>query len=268
MEDFELKLLAAVLVVALAAGTAWYFRDELLPQPETPTATLPDTAPAEADVDTAPKHPVAPYEAPQDRPVELTPLPPLDDSDGYFLLALVDIFGKAIEPLVVKDAIIDRFVATVDNLPRDHVAEKIRPIGRLGETFRAETTGKNGPIYLSAENYPRYDRLVSRITSADIDVIVDTYRRFYPLLQQSYERLGYPNAYFNDRIIEVIDHLLATPDVEEPIELIRPHVLYEFADPQLEALSSGQKLLLRMGSEHAAVTKRMLRELRTQLAQQ
>ncbi|MGB5255854.1 MAG: DUF3014 domain-containing protein [Woeseiaceae bacterium] len=268
MDDPDLKVLFAILLVALAAGAAWYFRDELLPQEKAPIAAGPDATPAAAAADTGPRHPVAPYQASRDRSVDLTPLPPLDDSDSYFLLALVDIFGTAIEPFLVKDAIIDRFVATVDNLPRDHVAEKVRPVGRLSDAFRADINSKNGPVYLSPENYQRYDRLVSRITSADIDDIVDAYRRFYPLLQQSYERLGYPNAYFNDRVIEVIDHLLATPDIEEPIELVRPHVLYEFADPQLEALSSGQKLLLRMGSEHAAVMKRMLRELRTQLAQQ
>jgi hypothetical protein len=44
-------------------------------------------------------------------------------------------------------------------------------------------------------------------------------------------------------------------------------VLYEFADPELEALSSGQKLLLRMGSQHAATIKRVLQGLRALIAQ-
>ena len=268
MDDPDLKLLVAILLVLIVAGAGWYFRDELFPKQDEPVVTLPQEAPAPASAEDVPKHPIAPYEPPQGGPSELVPLPPLDDSDGYFLLALLDVFGTSIEPLLMKEAIIDRFVATVDNLPRDHVAEKIRPVGRLSDAFRADNQGKNRPIYISAENYQRYDHLVSRIATADIDQLVDTYRRFYPLLQQSYQRLGYPNAYFNDRVIEVIDHLLATPRVAEPIELVRPHVLYQFADPDLEGLSSGQKLLLRMGSAHADVTKGMLRELRTQLAKQ
>lgn len=268
MDDPDFKLLAVILLVLVVAGAGWYFRDELLPEKDEPVVTLPQETPAAAGVDDAPKHPVAPYESPLGDAVELVPLPSLDDSDGYFLLALVDVFGQSVEALLMKEAIIDRFVATVDNLPRDHVAEKIRPVGRLDNAFRVDTEGRNGPSYIGAENYQRYDNLVSRITTADINRIVDTYRRFYPLLQQSYLRLGYPNAYFNDRVIEVIDHLLETPQVEGPIELIRPHVLYEFADPDLEALSSGQKLLLRMGSEHTAVIKQLLRELRGQLAQQ
>ena len=268
MDDRELKVLVAILLIAAALGAGWYFREDLLPKQKPPTETTPAATSAESEIDESPRHPVTPYESPEGEPADLVPLPPLDDSDGYFLLAMVDVFGAEIEPLLQKEAIIDRFVASLDNLPRSHVAEKIRPIARLSNTFRTETTGNNGPIYLSTDNFARYDHLVNRITSADIDTIVDTYRRFYPLLQQSYERLGYPDAYFNDRVIGVIDHLLDTPQVDEPIRLIRPHVLYEFADPELEALSSGQKLLLRMGSDHAAVVKRMLRELRTRLAQQ
>jgi hypothetical protein len=268
MDDPDLKLLVVILLVLAVAAGGWYFRDELLPGTEPPTATPPASMPTESAADAAPKHPIEPYIASSPEAVELVPLPPLDDSDGYFLLSLIDVLGSAIETLLAKDAIIDRFVATIDNLPRDHVAEKIRPVGRLTDAFLVDQKGSNGPIYLSPENYRRYDSLAGQVTAADIDAIVDTYRRFYPLLQQSYEQLGYPNAYFNDRVIEVIDHLLRTPDVGEPIRLVRPHVLYEFADPGLEALSSGQKLLLRMGADNAASIKSMLRELRGQLAQQ
>ena len=47
---------------------------------------------------------------------------------------------------------------------------------------------------------------------------------------------------------EVIDHLLAAPDAPETLALVRPNVYYEFADPALQSLSSGQKILLRVGS--------------------
>jgi hypothetical protein len=39
--------------------------------------------------------------------------------------------------------------------------------------------------------------------------------------------------------------------------------LYEFADAELEGLSSGQKLLLRMGAEHRSRVKQALREFRS-----
>jgi len=268
MDDPDLKLLIIVVVLAVAAGATWYYRDDIWPPPDQPVEMSSKPAVVDAPEKQAPRHPITPLEDVESPQRELVPLPPLDDSDSYFLLALVDVFGKNIEPLLVTEALIDKFVATVDNLPRDHVAEKIRPAGRLTTAFRVEATSGDGPIYLSHANYERYDHLVGQLASADINALVDTYRRFYPLLQQSYERLGYPGAYFNDRVVEVIDHLLATPQPDEPIRLVRPHVLYEFADPELEDLSSGQKLLLRMGSEHTALIKRVLRELRAVLARQ
>jgi hypothetical protein len=130
--------------------------------------------------------------------------------------------------------------------------EKIRAVGRLATPFRPG-------------DYARYDPLISMAASADMDLVIDTYRRFYPLLQEAYVRLGYPDAYFNDRVVEVIDHLLAAPELDEPAELVRPHVLYEYADPALEGLSSGQKLMLRIGPEHAAIVKGQLRTLRARL---
>lgn len=266
MDNTDLKWLLAILVVVAAAGAGWYFRNELLTPADVPGVTLPEPTTVEAIADDGPEHPITPYRPTRPEHAELVPLPALDDSDGYFLLALIDVLGAEVESLLVTEALIDKFVATVDNLPRKHVTEKIRPVGRLTQAFRVDTTGNDEPVYLSPRNYQRYDLLVNQIASADINAVVDTYRRFYPLLQQSYERLGYPDAYFNDRVVEVIDHLLATPQPEEPIRVIRPHVLFEFADPKLESLSSGQKLLLRMGSGHAAVVMRVLRELRVDLA--
>jgi hypothetical protein len=83
------------------------------------------------------------------------------------------------------------------------------------------------------------------------------------LFQHVYQDLGYPNGYFNDRLVQVIDSLLATPQPAGPIELTRPNVMYVYADPALEARPAGQKLLLRMGPENAAVIKAKLKELRT-----
>jgi hypothetical protein len=78
--------------------------------------------------------------------------------------------------------------------------------------------------------------------------------------------LGYPDGYFNDRLIAVIDHLLETPTVQGPIKVTQPSVHYQFADPALEEKSAGQKLLIRMGNGNAAAIKMKLRELRREIA--
>ena len=195
---------------------------------------------------------------------ELVPLPALDDSDSYFLLEIGSAFGPAIESLLVREGVIDRLVASVDSLTHSELPERIRPVGGLQDAFEADSAAGE-TIVLGISSFARYDALVAQIYYADIDAVYDTYERFYPLFQKAYERLGYPDAYFNDRLIEVIDHLLATPEPEGPIVLARPNVLYEFADPDLEALSSGQKLMLRMGPNNAATLKRLLEKFRSRL---
>jgi len=264
MKDPDLKLIAAIAALVVIAALGWFFRDKFLPSPEPAAVVAPAPAPAEEPAPAGPQYPVPTPPATGD----LVPLPALDDSDAYFLLALGDVFGSGIESLLVKQALIDKFVATVDALPRDRVPEKIRPVGPVPGTFIFESAGGEEPIYLGPENYRRYDVFVNRLATADADTMVATYRRFYPLLQEAYERLGYPGKYFNDRAIEVIDHLLATPAPVGPIELVRPHVLYEYADPKLEALSAGQKMIIRMGPDNAGTLKLVLTELRGRLAAQ
>jgi len=155
-------------------------------------------------------------------------------------------------------------VATIDNLPRGHVAERLRPLGRISGTFSVDSD--EDTVIASPTNFGRYDFLIDMLVHADLDIVVDVYRRYYPLLQEAYVGLGYPNGYFNDRVVEVIDHLLATPLPEGSPHLVRPHVLYEYADPDLEALSSGQKILLRMGNSNAERVKSALTEFRTRVA--
>ena len=249
-------------LLALGAGAAlWYYwvqANRPAPQP----VVAPEPRVEEPVSEQGPEHPVpepgpASGEAPR-----LVPLPPLERSDEYFKLALAELFGDALRGLLAESRLIERIVATVDNLPRDRVSERIRPIGHIDGAFVVDSQGDDGEYTISAENYDRYDFVVGLFDGADLDAIAETYRRYYPLFQNAYVDLGYPDGYFNDRLVEVIDHLLATPDVDEPAALVRPNVLYEFADPELESLSSGQKLLLRMGSEHRSRIKQRLREFR------
>jgi hypothetical protein len=261
---FRLTLVA--LAVAALCVSAWMFRDQLFPgdEPEavveTPAVTEPDIVAEEGPRYALPEAPPAEDEAQRD----LVRLPPLDDSDAWFLLEIRNAFHPAFEALLMREAVIDRLVAAVDNLPRRKIAESIRPVDRLPDAFGTDLD-IDGNVVLGPSSYLRYDAIVAQVYFADLDKLYDMYLRFYPLLQQSYERLGYPDGYFNDRLVEVIDHLLETPVPAAPIVLVRPNVLYEFADPELEALSSGQKLMLRMGPDNAATMKRVLQRFRAKL---
>lgn len=209
-------------------------------------------------------------EEPIRNPIEPTPpeepLPDLRDSDTRVRGSLDELFGRALAQYLVPENIVRNIVVTIDNLPREKTNAQRWPLKPT--TGELATRGTDEEYTLSEENFKRYAPLVALVKGADTAQLASTYKQLYPLFQQAYEDLGYPDGYFNDRLIEVIDHLLETPDIQAPIALTRPSVYYEFADPALEARSSGQKILLRMGSEQAAAVKAKLRELRREVATQ
>ena len=90
--------------------------------------------------------------------------------------------------------------------------------------------------------------------------------RAYPLFQQAYRELGYPDGYFNDRLVVALEDMLAAPETGAPVKLVRPKVVYEFADPALETASAGQKIMIRMGADNARRVKAKLKEIRQSLA--
>ena len=260
MDESGAKWWVAVGVLAAAGVIAVYlFRDELIEVQEPvvdPTPSVEETT--EGTAPAGPEYPVSPPE----RSGELIALPPLDESDRYFELELIDLFGSGIDDLLADTALIEKIVATVDSLPHAEVAERIRPIAGVDGPFSADGQDGSGEYTVNPANYARYDFLVNLLALADVDSLAATYRRFYPLFQQAYVDLGYPNGHFNDRAVQVLDHLLETPSVDEPVTLVRPHVLYEYADPDLEAASSGQKLLLRLGGDHRVRVLQFVEELR------
>ena len=265
MRQSNNTLLIIVLVFAAAAGGLWYYWQGLSQPGAEPTITSAEDPNTGAPPRVGPIYPLE-LSAPSSEERQLVPLPALDDLDAYLRLELIGIFGDALDELLARETLINRFVATVDNLPRSHVAERIRPVGGISGTFTVDRNSDDDSLMLSPANFERYTFLIEMIQFADVDSIVDAYRRYYPLFQKSYVELGYPNGYFNDRLIEVIDHLVATPTAEQPIRLARPHVLYEYADAELESLSSGQKLLLRMGNEHADALRQLLIDFRGRVA--
>ncbi len=192
-------------------------------------------------------------------------LPSLDSSDVPVQTSIADLMGlEAAKQFISPENLVRNLVVSIDNLPEQKVAERIRPLQRVPGTF-AVGGSEDAPV-LDPANYERYKPLVQTIQSLDTQRLVATYQRYYPLFQESYEGLGSGPKYFNDRVIEVIDHLLETPEVRDPIPLSRPLVQYEFADPKLESLSAGQKLLIRMGSENATAVRAKLREFRGAIA--
>ncbi len=254
--------LAWLLLLATLAAGLWLWRQQPAQGPVAPLAIPPPpTAESEPATPAPPApHPQAPLTA---RPLSPAspPLPPLDDSDHRLTEDLTRLFGDpAIEHLLRPAQLLRKAVIILDNLPGRRLPVKYLPLKPPGGSFRVREEG--GRVFLDAANYARYRpyiQLLERLDAADFVAFV---RRYRPLLQAAYAELGYPDAAFEDRLLTVIDELLRTPEPAAPIELIQPVVYYKYADPALESLSAGQKLLLRMGPDNARLVKGKLRRVR------
>jgi hypothetical protein len=276
MKRTSMAAVAALLLTALGLGGLYWWQTrarapQLVTQaPAEPAASAAEPASAPASVP-AIRHPV------DESLAASAPAPQGGDAQSQWRHALVELVGQsAVLRFVQTDDFSRRFVATVDSLARPHAAPRLWPVNPTPGRFNISGQGELRSI--APENAGRYAPMVNWLGSIDARRAAALYARMYPQLQQAYEELGYPGRYFNDRVVEVIDHLLATPepapgaplvqliDVKGTVPSTQPWLRYEFADPSMQSLSSGQRILLRVGSAHRQVLKAKLTELRALLA--
>jgi Protein of unknown function (DUF3014) len=255
--------LVIVIVLVLAGGAWWWLHRPPVPPPPEPVAPIPETPapPPPAADSTAIQHPLEPA-APS-----AADTAPSVDPDALAGTVLNDVFAGKLADWLIPDKLVRRMVATLDNLPRNVRIEPLRPLRPPSKPFAVQRESLDAAagterITIAPANAARYDIIVGLLADVDAAKAVEGYRRLYPQLQKAYEDLGYPGRYFNDRVVEVIDHLLAAPEPAGPLLLEQPKVMYRFADPDLESRSAGQKILLRMGLEHERVVKDKLRAIR------
>jgi len=254
-----------VILIALIVAGVLVWRSTRAPEAVSPPQAAAPQPAAPAPQTGAPKYPIEAASTAPPAPAET--LPAVAESDAALQDAMAAVFnGVPLDRIFHLQEIVPRFVATIDNLPRQTVALAKMPVKPIGGSV--ETTTSEGHTLLRADNAERYTPYLRLMEQASTQKLVATYVHFYPLFQKAYQDLGYPKGYFNDRLVEVIDHLLAAPDVPAPIALAQPKVLFEFADPSLEQLSAGQKMMIRMGPVNESRVKAKLRDIRHALTGQ
>ena len=263
------------LVVVFLAGAAWLVWQRLAP-PAVPAATAPAAQAAPAETESpgtaeppAIHHPVDELAVAATPAASASPAPSAGDP---MLDSLMTLLGReALLRFVNTDAFVQRVVATVDNLARDQAPSRLWPV--VPAPGRLELDTRDGQSVLAASNAARHEPFVRFAEGVDLNSAAAWYVRHYARFQSAYEDLGFPGRYFNDRMVAVVDHLLATPEPDGAVALrlpevrgtvppARPWVMYEYADPQLQRLSAGQKLLLRMSPDQRARLKLRLAQWR------
>jgi len=275
-------------VVLLILGAAAYYWFVMRPAEEAAAKPVPALLPPKEDTQAAPPASPETLPAPTDTGVNglepeapaREPLPALMESDPAVLESLTAVIGEAaVMQHVVAENLVGRIVATVDGLTARQLPGQFLPLQPPGTPFEAnvdfeppeEITNDQGDVlkqYLSDPvNTGRYAAYVELLESIDTAEMAGLYRQYQPLFEEAYVGLGYPDGGFHARMLEVIDHLLAAQPAPEPVRLIKPEAYYLFVDPELESLTAGQKLMVRMGSSNALRVKEKLRELRAALGE-
>src|SRR5688572_11821633 len=126
------RVFIGVLVVGLMGVAFFWWRKQQEPPPPPPApvpqAVAPAPPPAPPDAAAAILHPI--------EAADPKGLPALAESDSFVNKLLIELLGrKSVLSFLTVDGFINRFVATVDNLPAERAAVRLWPVvptaGRL-----------------------------------------------------------------------------------------------------------------------------------------
>ncbi len=264
-----LKIVLVVAILAVA-WVLWTTLQESEPV-ETPVETVEEVVVQPAELPPAEDIPRPAAPAPEDaaeasEPAE-PPLPPLEESDALMReqLAAAGI-GPELDQMEAEENLVQLGAALVDGFSRGVVQYKLLPVKRPTQPFGVELKGQQ--LYMDPAGYTRYDEYAEAIATLDTQALVGSFHRMRPLYEQAYAQLGMDPETFDNAVIRMLDQVLQTPEIDEPIELTRKSVMYQYADPQLEQLSTVQKQLLRMGPQNLRRIKEQAAALRAGLLSQ
>lgn len=257
-----------LLVLALIALAYFLLRpgDTTIPETKITQEVKPVVQEPVAEPEVAP---LQEYEAPQT--VEVEPLPALNNSHESLLDSLKSLGSDSLFSLLVTEELLRKFVLAVNGIQEGKVVYEYRPVISpqppfVVESFNVIVDGNEvTQERVDNKNFARYEPYVHALALLDTDAAINIYKRYYPLLEEAFRELGLKKKNFHSVMIGAIDNLLASPDVQGDLLLLRPKVFYQYADPALEKLPQTHKLMIRMGPENARSVKASLRQLRAKL---
>ena len=226
-----------------------------------PVRALPAEMPPAPDIP-ARVEPVAREALPEAPPTE--PAATLEESDRELRASLAAAGDSSLlSGALQNDDLVQRSAGAIDGLSRGLLPYKALPIAPPKAKFSTVTA--DGQTYTDPASYARYDSYARAIASLDVDLLVSTFHRYRPLMEQAYASLGYSAQDMDNALIRSLDYILATPELAEPAALQRKEAVFQYADPDLEQLSPLQKQVLRMGPDNATKIKQQAAVLRARL---
>lgn len=193
---------------------------------------------------------------------EAIALPPLNETDALVreLVQKVSSHPRLAAWLATEDLIRD-FTIGVANVAQGQSATRQLTVLRPSSSFQVIQRGND--LVIDPRSYKRYDGIAAAAQSIDAAGVARVYATLKPRIEEAARELGDPSF---DRTLErAIVQLLSTPVPDDPILVQTKGIGYSFVDPKLEALTNGQKHLLRTGPQNARIIKESLRNIATAL---
>ncbi|WP_020564217.1 DUF3014 domain-containing protein [Methylosarcina fibrata] len=256
-------LMIIVFLILLVAGWIYFslnFNGKQTVRPmEHETQSLP--LPPESDVpDMAEGGPEpVPENVPADSEQEEAALPALDDSDGFVREELLKL-SPSLLPWFDTPQMLRKFLRIVNDFSQGSRLEKHMRFLKPAQPF-AVAQDADG-LFIAPAGYHRYDALAAAIAAVDEQAALALYKKVRPLLLEIYAEFGYPEGYqLEDLFRKAAAEMISAPIITERIAVVRPSVLYKFADPALEALNPVHKQMLRLGPENTRIIQNKVRRL-------
>jgi hypothetical protein len=256
------QLLLVALVCVVAAGVV--VLTGIWPQEDTAIVEPTPVAPAPPEKETPPinlPEPAIPAVIPAPEPA-VEALPSLFESDDAVRDALAEIpLGTAGQQYLMPSNIIERSASLIYLTAQGDVPYKLLPIARPKAPFTIADDGTQ--VVADPEGFARYDPITRWVESLDSAAIIDAFARFLPLFREAWGFYGEDPAYFDLAVIETLDTIIATPEIDITDErLIRKEAIWIYESPTIESLAPVQKQILRMGPSNAEVIKQKAVQVR------
>ena len=192
-------------------------------------------------------------------------LPTLTDSDPFVFGTLQTLQnGMALVDALAEDQIVRKFVVFVENISRGEFPQTGLPYKGLGQEMPVSEIDDN-LFVMDQVAHSRFDQVVRTFVETDTDSAVIIYQMLSPLFQQAYAEIGFRNVSFDETLRAAINNVLRTANMEGPYQLVKPSVMYLYADSSVENLAEVHKQLLRIGPDNTSALKAKLREFLTKL---
>lgn len=240
-----------------------------VPRPPEPVQREPEPLPVTrepAAVEDIPAETSEPLPVTREPVEEVVELPSLNASQPFVMEEITALeAGEQVSGYLTGDDLVRKFVVFADNVREGSLPQLDYPIRRLPQAMAVRELDEN--LYEMQEvSYRRFTPLVDALAAINPQQGVALYETIKPLLADAYTEIGYRNSDFDEVIIGAIDEILQARTAEGPFQLIKPKVMYVYADAEIEAMSPVEKQLLRMGPENAEKLKATLRQYRDLLA--